>query len=219
LGEINIKLKGFKEKYVIVCNSMRGKGDYKNGKIYKIWSLETDKIYIGSTCDSLTNRMSGHRTVYKQWKEGKRDITSSAVLFDLVGVENCEIEWVKDFPCETKKQLNKEEGRVMRQNKDLIVNRKLEGRSQKEYREDHKERIKEYRDEHKEQNKEYMKEYRDTHKEELKIKEKAFRDTHKEEINLKKSQKMTCECGSPYTFSNKSQHIRTKKHQNFITPL
>ena len=196
---------------------------YQNGKIYKIWSLETDKIYIGSTCDSLTNRMCKHRLDYKKWKEGKiNNITNSVVLFDLVGLENCKIEWVKDFPCETKKQLNKEEGLFMRQNKDLIVNRKLEGRSQKEYYQDYKERIKiknkEYRDERKEEIKIKKKEYYEQHKEQLNIKKKEYHDKNKEVISIKRNKKMNCECGGLYTLNNKSVHLKTKKHQDFIKP-
>jgi hypothetical protein len=30
--------------------------DYKNGKIYKLWSPEGDDIYIGSTVNSLAKR-------------------------------------------------------------------------------------------------------------------------------------------------------------------
>ena len=34
---------------------------YQNGKIYKIWSMETDEIYVGSTCQPLHKRMYDHR--------------------------------------------------------------------------------------------------------------------------------------------------------------
>jgi len=180
---------------------------YQNGKIYKIWSLETDRIYIGSTCDTLTNRMCSHKISYKRWKEGKRNLVTSALLFDLVGVENCKIELMKLFPCESKSELESEEGRVMRLNEDLLINRKIQGRDHKEYYQDYKEetkiKSKEYRDSHKEGIKEYMKEYR---------------DSHKEELSIKQSQKMTCECGSIHRISDKSSHLKTKKHQNFITP-
>jgi hypothetical protein len=181
---------------------------YQNGKIYKIWSLETDKIYIGSTCDTLTNRISGHRRIYKSWKEGKRNnVSNSVVLFDLVGVENCKIELMKLFPCESKSELEAEEGCVMRANKDLIVNRCIAGRSHKEWI-----------DEHKEELKIKNKEYRDTHKEERKKVKKEYYDNNKEEINIKRSQKINCECGSIYRITDKARHIKTKKHQDFIKP-
>ena len=218
MGEITIKLKGFKEKYVIVCNCMRGKGDYKNGKIYKIWSLETDKIYIGSTYGSLTNRICRHIANYKRFKAGNGVLVTSAVLFDLVGVENCKIELIHNYPCESKSELEEEEGRVMRENKEIIINRKLQGRGIKEHYQDNKviilKKCKEYRDSHKEQ----MNEYRDSHKEQIKIKNKEYQQQHKEEISIKRSKKMTCECGVIHTLRNKSAHLKTKKHQDFIKP-
>jgi len=198
------------------------KTSYQNGKIYKIWSLETDKIYVGSTCDTLTNRMCKHRLDYKNWKEGKRNLVTSAVLFDLVGLENCKLELIHNFPCESKNELEAEEGRVMRLNKGLLVNMVIAGRSKAEYYQDNKGQIniknKEYRDSHKEQNKEYMKEYRDLNKEQIKIKQKEYRQQHKQELSIKQSQKMNCECGDIHTLSNKSQHLKSKKHQNFIKP-
>ena len=33
---------------------------YENGKIYKICSFKTDKIYIGSTCATLEKRLKEH---------------------------------------------------------------------------------------------------------------------------------------------------------------
>jgi len=36
--------------------------DYKNSKIYKLWSPEGDDIYIGSTTESLSRRKSKHKT-------------------------------------------------------------------------------------------------------------------------------------------------------------
>ena len=46
--------------------------DYKNGKIYKLTSYETDMIYIGSTTQKLYNRIAFHRMYYKYFLNGKR---------------------------------------------------------------------------------------------------------------------------------------------------
>ena len=35
--------------------------DYSKGKIYKILNTIDDEIYIGSTCETLGQRMSKHR--------------------------------------------------------------------------------------------------------------------------------------------------------------
>jgi hypothetical protein len=137
-----------------------GTPDYSKACIYKIWSHLTDRIYIGSTCD-MTKRWSCHKKNYKNWKKGSSGLTSSYLLFDSVGIENCEIEWLHDFPCETKKQLNKEEGRVMRQYKDLLVNKRFNTGLEKA------ECIKKYKEEHKEEIAEYDKKYKEEHKEEI----------------------------------------------------
>jgi predicted GIY-YIG superfamily endonuclease len=44
--------------------------NYQNGKIYKICSSLTDKIYIGSTTNYLVRRMSDHRSKYIRKKKG-----------------------------------------------------------------------------------------------------------------------------------------------------
>ena len=41
--------------------------NYSNGKIYKITSNQTDKIYIGSTILSLEKRLVGHKTECKSY--------------------------------------------------------------------------------------------------------------------------------------------------------
>ena len=38
---------------------------YKHGKIYKITDVGYNKCYIGSTCESLSQRMTRHRSNYK----------------------------------------------------------------------------------------------------------------------------------------------------------
>ena len=175
-----------------------GTPDYSKACIYKIWSHLTDRIYIGSTCD-MTKRWSCHKKNYNTWKKnGNSGLTSSYLLFDSVGVENCEIEWLHDFPCETKKQLNKEEGRVQRQYKGLLVNKRfnsgLEGTEyRKKYIEEHKEEIaekkKKYNKEHKAEMNEISKKYYEEHKVEISERDKKYYEEHKAEISEKAKKK------------------------------
>jgi hypothetical protein len=58
-----------------------------------------------------------------------------------------------------------------------------------------------------------MKEYQDIHKEEIRKKKKDYRDNHKDELY----RVFLCECGINYTHKHKSRHIKTKRHQDFIT--
>ena len=65
--------------------------DYSNGKIYKIWSVLGDDIYIGSTTEALSRRMAFHRSCHIT----KRPcFISSSLLFDKYGIENCQ-NWLK----------------------------------------------------------------------------------------------------------------------------
>ena len=47
-------------------------------------------------------------------------------------------------------------------------------------------------------------------------KNKKYKETHKEEIQKKYSAKTTCVCGGNYTYSNKTKHMKTKKHLDYI---
>jgi hypothetical protein len=100
--------------------------DYKNGKIYKLWSPEGDDIYIGSTIQPLYARLSAHKRKMKY---------SSKILFEKY--DDVRIELIECFPCDNKEQLNKKEGEYIR--KLDCVNRNIAGRTKKEYNEDNKE--------------------------------------------------------------------------------
>ena len=43
---------------------------YSNGKIYKITSSKTNKVYIGSTIQPLKERFRCHKKDYKKWLKG-----------------------------------------------------------------------------------------------------------------------------------------------------
>jgi hypothetical protein len=71
--------------------------NYAEGKIYKIIAKETDKVYYGSTCNSLKRRLKGH---LDELKRGTT-ITSKEIL----QYENYEIILVENFACVNKKEL------------------------------------------------------------------------------------------------------------------
>ena len=145
--------------------------DFKNSKIYKIVNDENDNFYIGSTCSTLTKRMYGHRNK-------KNQCTSRKLGVDL---KDCKIVLVEAFECKNKDELFKKERFYIEKyrNEGLpILNRKLPGRSKKEYVEDTKEKKKEYNkinhkkiikkhNEWANNNPEKMKEYRNRQKEYL----------------------------------------------------
>ena len=177
---------------------------YQNGKIYKIVSSDYSKCYIGSTCESLSQRMARHRNKYKVYLKGDITLTRSFDLFDQYGVENCKIELIENFPCENKEELRKREGHYI-QNTECI-NKYVAGRNRtfKEYYQDNKEKCNAQR-----------REYKEKHKEELKL---YYQEQYiKSKDKLSKS--IACECGRTYTFGHKARHLKSQTHQNYLKQL
>ena len=113
--------------------------DYKNGKIYCIRSHQTPDIYIGSTVQKLNKRIGSHREKYKKWLNKIHHYTTS---FELVKYDDCYIELLEDYSCENKEQLHKKEGQYIREMD--CVNKRVEGRTKKEYQQENKEKLAKY---------------------------------------------------------------------------
>lgn len=48
---------------------------------------------------------------------------------------------------------------------------------------------------------------------------KEWEETNKEKLAEKKKEKFNCDCGGKYTYSGKSHHMNSKKHQDYINSL
>ena len=136
----------------------RDMNKYQNGKIYKIVDVGYNKCYIGSTCESLSQRMARHRQHYRESFKNNRKFVSSFRLFDEFNVENCKIELIESYPCENKAELERKEGEHIRVTD--CVNKNVAGRTVVEYRKDNKEAISEYAKSYKEKNQEHLIQYR-----------------------------------------------------------
>ena len=171
--------------------------NYQNGKIYKLICSETNRVYIGSTVNKLKYRKSQH-------KQSNNTCCSKDFI-------NPKIILLENFPCNNKLDLHSKE-RYYVENTDC-VNINIPGRTDKEYQE----YCKEYREKNKEELYKKRKEYHEKNKDKIKERRskecKKYREKNKEELNKKKREKMTCECGSIYSRSDKSRHLKTKKHQ------
>ena len=183
-------------------------------KIYKIKSSLTDKIYIGSTSKTLTERLSRHKTDYNAWL--KDNNSSYLTSFEILKYNDYLIELIESFICIDKLERNEKEGHFLKLNKLICVNKRIETRTRKEYRETHKEEQKQYYQDNKEEKKQYrethkeeLKQYRDTRKEEKKQYDKEYKESHREKVN----EKHICSiCKRTYTNTNKSKHIKSIKH-------
>ena len=133
--------------------------NYMQGKIYKIASKDTDKIYIGSTTGSLDCRMYRHHQDYVLYLNNLGSKIYSFELFDEVGFENCHIELICEFPCDNAHELACEEGRHQMLNLYNIVNRNIAGRTVKQYYQDKRESILNQKKEYYKNNCETRKDY------------------------------------------------------------
>lgn len=162
--------------------------DYSKSKIYKLVCDKSDNIYIGSTCNRLSTRLSQHKTSYKLWKNGKGRYMKSYDLFDK-GLEDVKIYLVEECNCKTKEQLHAKERYYIESIKESN-NKIIPTRSRKERY--------------------------DSDRNYYLEKKKEYRKNHKEEINEYKKSIFKCECGSEIRKNEKYRHLRTNKHLNFI---
>ena len=119
--------------------------DYSQGKIYKIEPIvehEEHEIYIGSTTQKyLCSRFVKHKKDYLQRNLSKK--ASSYDLFDKYGLENCVITLIENVNANSKEDLLQRERYYIQSMK--CINKNIPLRTQKEYVEDNKEKIKEQR--------------------------------------------------------------------------
>ena len=87
---------------------------YQNGKIYKITNTINDDIYIGSTIRDLKSRMIDHKSKFKNKNNNYKYSIAVFKMFEVCGFENCSIELIKDYPCNSKNELEFEEGKIIR---------------------------------------------------------------------------------------------------------
>ena len=195
--------------------------DYSLGKIYMVYPKVEDPdegdVYYGSTTVTLARRMAKHRTTKS---------CSSKLLFDKYGVENCFIELVEEYHCETKEQLNKKEGEYIRNHK--CVNKRIEGRTRKEWLYDNKGKItekkkqyyvenqdnilekqKQYDNKNKDKIKEYQKEYRIVNRDKSVELNKQNYVKNRDKISELNKQKVSCpHCNKELSKASIQRHIR-----------
>jgi len=173
------------------------------GRVYSIRSHQTTDIYIGSTTQILSKRMSDHRRDYKRYSNNKMNYISS---YKIVQYEDSFIELIFEEEFQSVDALHKKEGEYIRSID--CVNRNVAGRTVKEYYEEHKPQILE-------QKKQY---YEDNRALKLNNATQYYED-HKEIVKEKHKIQYTCKCGSICRISDKKRHERSQKHQAFIQCL
>jgi hypothetical protein len=207
--------------------------DYSNTKIYKLVSYESDDVYYGSTCSTLSKRFSGHKCDYKRWLNGNGAYITS---FELVKYNDCQIVLVESVQCKTKDETKAFERKWIENN--ACVNKYIPGRSREEYRNDNKEtkaktdklyqernheKLTEYYSKYYKDNKERFagreRQYREDNRERMSEYQTQYRKDNKEIIAERSKIKIQCVCGSNYTRQHKTRHEKSKKHLLYMLSI
>jgi len=193
--------------------------DYSKGKIYKIVCDTTGLVYIGSTVETLSKRLTKHRHKYKIYLKSNTNFVTS---FDIIKNNNYNIILIKNYPCNNKEELHREERKYIETIE--CVNKIIPGRTQKEWIETNKDKILEYHKEYYENNKDKIREKNKEYYEDNKDKIKEYHLKNKDKIReekkkyyednidkIKENQKQKIECEYCKSFVRKHGLIRHQK--------
>lgn len=182
--------------------------NYQNGKIYKLISDQSDKIYIGSTTQSLSRRLAKHKSDYHVNKKNNTCTISSLLIVQFSDVK---IILIEKCPCDNIEELLSREqywidffkSQIINKN-DAVKNVEKVKQNKKIYYNNNKEKLSDYHKQHYQENSD-------------KIKENVtkYREENRETILERKNQPHICEtCGGHYTHDNKARHMKSKEHLN-----
>jgi len=168
---------------------------YHNTIIYKLYSKNYDKIYIGSTTINLKLRLLNLKQQYQ------KHITRDYNILFFLGFDDVKIEFIKSFPCENKIEIDEEISKLISLSGEKCLNKKKQNLNQEQ-------KI--------EKRKIYMQNYYNKNHQQIR---NSQQETYNESrINILKnlSKKMTCKCGCILTKGSLSPHLRTAKHKSLI---
>ena len=83
---------------------------YQQGKIYKIVCNITGEVYYGSTTEKLIKRLRGHKNIKSQ------------ISRQIIERDNYEILLIKDYPCNSRWELEEEEKKYILENECINKN-------------------------------------------------------------------------------------------------
>ena len=165
-----------------------------------------DYSYVGST-RAFDNRKYQHKSSCNNENSKEYNYKLYQIIRENGGWHNWRMVCIHQEECENKRsaEIKEEQLRV-----ELKAN--MNGQRCYTTEDQRTERVKEYYSENKEQ----QKEYREQNKELKKEYDKEYYSENKDKIKEQKNKKFDCQCGGKYTHQNKSQHLKTKKHENYL---
>jgi hypothetical protein len=168
------------------------------GRVYKITSPQTEKVYVGSTKKTIEARFGDHKSDYKT-RGDKINIGS----FDILKFDDAKVELLEEREFNNTKELYLLERFYMEQFENTtnklrpIVSNDDVVEYQKKYHEANKERIKKLNIENKDK---------------IKISRRKYYDANINKIKEYQKEVLVCKCGCNITRKAMKNHERTKRH-------
>jgi hypothetical protein len=164
--------------------------DYSKAKIYKILNDLDDDVYIGSTCQTLSQRMAGHRRCFKH-KTNKLHTKMREI-----GIEHFFIRLVQELPeCQNVEQLRKKEGEIIIELQPAL-NVCVAGRTKTEWYADNADKLTKKRHEDYINNREHIleknKQYRNENYEKVMRNKAQYYFDKREQINNRRRERIQC---------------------------
>ena len=199
------------------------------GFTYKLQDkTNPELVYYGSSeMPTLEDRLKIHIYNFEKWKKNNDNGYCSS--YRVLELGNYKPTLLKIVFFTIKWELWEQERKLIENNE--CVNIQVPNRTPAEYREANKEFYKEYHAEYREANreqlkqnekeyyqanKEYFKDYYQQNKDKILEQNAEYRVKNKDKIKEKYNKKFVCDCSGKYTYQNKTRHIKSPKHQNWV---
>jgi Uri superfamily endonuclease len=172
---------------------------YHRTIIYGIVCLITKEKYVGSTVQTLEERIAEHIQLH------------NCSAWQILERGNYKAYVIQHYPCNTRREVLTREGAWQRAYKasfgDFLVNKQVEGF----FANDSPEALRAYNKQYRKEHKEEIQAYREEHKEEIQAREKQYREENKEERKARNkqyySQPWTCNwCNKKMTTGGRYKH-------------
>lgn len=182
--------------------------DYSKTVIYKITcnDPEVTDVYVGHTVN-FYRRQYNHSSVCNNKKSKRYNFLVYQTIRDNGGWLNWSMVEVEQFPCADVYQAIAREGYWYKELNGTL-NYCVPSRTKKEYNQDNREQINEK-----------QRQYIQTNKEQIIEKKKQWYQDNREQILKKAKEKINCDCGSCHTKSGKLNHLKSKKHLDYLNSL
>ena len=174
--------------------------NYDKTHFYKIVCKDftIQDCYVGHTTDWIKRR-SAHKQNSNKSNLKSYNLHLYKFIREHGGWDNWEMIWIKTLNCENGMEARSEE-RKCKEELNATLNGQVPSRTRKQYREEEQSQIQEYRNNHKEDRQQWY-------------------EKRRNELLQKQGQVFMCQCGHSYTRSNKSRHLKSKMHQQYIQSL